>query len=381
MATQDFPHLFEVLKIIEAVGTGDRTGGNVYALQLADKLENDGCTSAASKIRRSLVGAKQLELTAAKLETRTKRPPVDSESRLALADIEHIGGADASVVLPAPARAIVNEFVDFVGGADRLAAHGVGISPSLLIYGPPGCGKTRLARHLAHRLNLPLVTGRTDALISSFLGSTAKNIRALFEHADAQPCVLFLDEFDAVAKLRDDRQELGELKRVVVSLLQNIDALDRRTVVVAATNHEHLLDPAVWRRFSFKLHLEEPGLEARAMLFSGFLGAFATDKSVQRLAEASEGLTGADIRQLCDDSIRRAVLADLNVTSEGNLLLRIAKLRLRDHGADEKPLEERLKETKGLAPRIYTNRRLAEMFEISVGHVSNLLRKEPAAHA
>src|SRR4029077_10470965 len=108
--------------------------------------------------------------------------------------------------------------------------------PSLLIYGPPGCGKTQLARHVAEELHLPLLTARVDTIVSSYLGNTSKNIRSLFEHAMARPCVLFLDEFDAIAKLRDDQHELGELKRVVISLLQNIDALDSSITLIPATD-------------------------------------------------------------------------------------------------------------------------------------------------
>jgi len=84
------------------------------------------------------------------------------------------------------------------------------------MYGPPGTGKSRLARHIARELGLDLYVARLDGLISSFLGSTSKNIRALFDFASKTPCVLFLDEFDAIAKLRGDTQELGELKRVVM---------------------------------------------------------------------------------------------------------------------------------------------------------------------
>jgi len=99
---------------------------------------------------------------------------------------------------------------------------------------------------------------RLDGLISSYLGSTAKNIRALFDFAAKTPCVLFLDEFDAIAKVRSDAQEMGELKRVVNSFLQNLDTLGRQSIVLAATNHETLLDAAVWRRFTYRLALTLP---------------------------------------------------------------------------------------------------------------------------
>jgi AAA+ superfamily predicted ATPase len=140
------------------------------------------------------------------------------------------------------------------------------------MYGPPGTGKSRLARHIAQELGLDLYVARLDGLISSFLGSTAKNIRALFDFAAKTPCVLFLDEFDAIAKLRSDNQELGELKRVVNSFIQNLDTLGSQSIVVAATNHQELLDSAIWRRFSYRLALDFPIAELRRTMWTAFIG-------------------------------------------------------------------------------------------------------------
>ena len=154
--------------------------------------------------------------------------------------------------------------------ADKLHSLGINVSNSLLLYGPPGCGKTKCAYLFAKQLNLPLVIARLDSLISSYLGTTAKNIRSLFEFAQKMPCVLFLDEFDAIAKARDDTNELGELKRVVNSLLQYIDAMSKDSLILAATNHDQLFDPAIWRRFDYKLEIELPDREAVAELITLF---------------------------------------------------------------------------------------------------------------
>ena len=118
---------------------------------------------------------------------------------------------------------------------------------------PAGNGKE--SPRALHRAGVGpgLYVARLDGLISSFLGSTSKNIRALFDFAAKTPCVLFLDEFDAIAKLRGDSQELGELKRVVNSFIQNLDTLGNQSIVIAATNHQELLDSAIWRRFSYRL--------------------------------------------------------------------------------------------------------------------------------
>ncbi|MBK9619680.1 MAG: ATP-binding protein, partial [Candidatus Obscuribacter sp.] len=108
-----------------------------------------------------------------------------------------------------------------------------------------------------------------------------QNLRVLFEHAKARPCVLFLDELDSLGKLRDDKHELGELKRVVVSLLQNIDALHNETVLLSATNHEHLLDSAIWRRFCFQVKVDKPDEHSRESMAASFLGSFATPQNIR----------------------------------------------------------------------------------------------------
>jgi SpoVK/Ycf46/Vps4 family AAA+-type ATPase len=179
------------------------------------------------------------------------------------------------------------------------------------MYGPPGTGKSRLARHIARELGLELYVARLDGLISSFLGSTSKNIRALFDFAAKTPCVLFLDEFDAIAKLRGDTQELGELKRVVNSFIQNLDALASHSVVLAATNHRELLDSAVWRRFGYRLELDFPNAELRALMWAQYLESFDFDaRDLELLVDLSEGFSGSDIAEVGRRLRRRRLVGD-----------------------------------------------------------------------
>ena len=187
----------------------------------------------------------------------------------------------------------------------------VGAKPHMrcLIYGPPGVGKTKLARYLAQQLWLPCVEARLDGLVSSFLGTTARNIGALFEYANRYRCVLFLDEFDAVAKARDDAQEIGEIKRVVNTLLQSLDARNGVGVTLAATNHDHLLDMAVWRRFDARIEMHKPEVDAREQLLKDFLKPMVLALSELRfLIWATEGMSGADIEMLVDAGKRFFVL-------------------------------------------------------------------------
>jgi ATP-dependent 26S proteasome regulatory subunit len=225
--------------------------------------------------------------------------PVDSESRFPLIErVNTKATAEPPVVLSSNQWDLVNEFLSVAKSHAQLEAEGMSNSLSLLLYGPPGCGKSRLARHLARELGLDLYIARLDGLISSYLGSTSKNIRALFDFASRTPCLLFLDEFDAIAKLRGDTQELGELKRVVNSFVQNLDALGPHSIVLAATNHEELLDRAIWRRFAYRLELRYPSRDERKTLWTQFLRPLAFDpRDVALLSDLSDGFSGSDINE------------------------------------------------------------------------------------
>ena len=155
----------------------------------------------------------------------------------------------------------------------------------------------------------PFYVVRLDAVISSLLGDTAKNVRTIFDFVPSQNAVLLLDEMDAVAKLRDDRHELGELKRVVNTVIQGLDSLDLHAVVIAATNHPHLLDPAIWRRFPYKIDLGFPDAGVREDLWRHFLFEDHDEHNVSELlATISADLSGADIEAISLTARRHAVL-------------------------------------------------------------------------
>jgi SpoVK/Ycf46/Vps4 family AAA+-type ATPase len=229
-----------------------------------------------------------------------KALPVDEDSRFPLIEQVNLKTvSEAPVVLGQDQWDTVNEFLSIAKSYALADTDGLSASLSLLMYGPPGTGKSRLARHIAKELGLDLYVARLDGLISSFLGSTSKNIRALFDFAAKTPCVLFLDEFDAIAKLRGDSQELGELKRVVNSFIQNLDTLGSHSIVIAATNHQELLDSAVWRRFSYRLALDFPTAELREKMWTSFSGTLDfTEREIALLVDLSDGFTGSDIREV-----------------------------------------------------------------------------------
>ena len=160
------------------------------------------------------------------------------------------------------------ELVEEQHRADILRAHGLEPRHRLLLAGPPGNGKTSLAEALAFELALPLFTVRYDAVITSYLGETAQRLRRLFDFVRTEPCVLFFDEFDAIGKDRGDLHETGEIKRVVTTLLMQLDELPSYCVLVGATNHPELLDRASWRRFELRLELGHPTNKQMISFFS-----------------------------------------------------------------------------------------------------------------
>ena len=200
-------------------------------------------------------------------------------------------------------------------------------SRSCLIYGEPGTGKTHLAKWIAKRVGLPVVLAKLDGIVSSFLGTSSRNISNLFKFANRYKCVLLLDEFDAIAKLRNDPQEVGEVKRIVNTLLQCLDDRDELGFTIGVTNHEQLLDPAIWRRFDVQIEIPKPTAEVITQLLKEFLKPLSyNDAEVGFLSWCLQGCTGADVQKLANWLKRMSIIPEYKGESLFNLMRRYVLL-------------------------------------------------------
>ena len=215
------------------------------------------------------------------------------------------------LVLPVPVLSACRELVEEQQRADILRSHNMEPRNKVLLAGPPGNGKTSLAEAIAQSLIVPLVAVRYEGVIGSFLGETASRLRKLFEHVHSRRCVLFLDEFDTLGKERGDPHDTGEIKRVVSSLLLQIDDLPSHVVIITATNHPELLDRAVWRRFQLRLYLPMPTRTQVQEWFDrlGHRLNMPLGYTARTLSDNLAGASFAELEEFSMDIARRLILS------------------------------------------------------------------------
>jgi hypothetical protein len=221
---------------------------------------------------------------------------------------------------------------------DQLLQAGLHPSLTALAYGPPGTGKTSLALWLAKELHLPAVVARLDGLISSLLGTTARNLGSLFAFANRYECVLILDEFDAIAKLRDDPNEVGEIKRVVNALLQNMDTRAATGITLGLTNHEALLDPAVWRRFEVQVPIPVPAVPERIAIVDAALGETGgIEAEAKLIVWMTEGFSGAEVTTVCQKWRKRRIVDGPARADAVQLIMQVTASTAARFGAVDRP--------------------------------------------
>ena len=238
--------------------------------------------------------------------------PVDLESRLQLLRIEEAPALDVDPIWQANVRRALDQILSERRRDDALFKQGLSPTRSIIFTGPPGVGKTLAARWIARELDRPLLTLDLSAVMSSFLGRTGANVRHVLDYAKSVNGVLLLDELNSIAKRRDDATDVGELKRLVTVLLQEIDDWPATGLLIAATNHADLLDPAVWRRFEMRIEFPMPTDAAVRQAIEAFMGSRKASAAWNDvLAVTLRGLSFSDIEREVMLARRAAVTRDI----------------------------------------------------------------------
>ncbi len=239
--------------------------------------------------------------------------PVDLESRLQLLRIEDAPALEVEPIWNAGVKRALGQILSERRRDEELFKQGLLPTRSIIFTGPPGVGKTLAARWIARELHRPLLTLDLSAVMSSYLGRTGANVRHVLDYAKSVTGVLLLDELDSIAKRRDDTTDVGELKRLVTVLLQEIDDWPATGLLIAATNHADLLDPAVWRRFEMRVEFPMPTEAAVRQAIETFLGAKAPAAWKDVLAVTLRGLSFSDIEREVMLARRASVTRDITL--------------------------------------------------------------------
>jgi SpoVK/Ycf46/Vps4 family AAA+-type ATPase len=301
--------------------------------------------------------------------------PRDDESRLSLLKVFKDKPDDLHPLLSTELEDTLGQLIQERKQVAKLASLGLDPTRSAIFVGQPGVGKTLTSRWLAAQLNLPLYVLDLTAVMSSLLGRSGSNIRAALDFAKSSPCILLLDEIDSIAKRRSDDSDIGELKRLVTVILQELDEWPAEGLLLAATNHPELIDPALWRRFDLKVEFELPDRKSIKEAIQHFSGqdyallsrwadvlAFAfegesfsdIERAIQRFRRALALGTDSDADMVEDFIKTRAINLDRQKKIEFSVLLAkqtrfsqhaisditgVSRDTIRKHLKDEKPAQ------------------------------------------
>tara|TARA_R110000737_G_scaffold307177_1_gene315033 strand:+ start:477 stop:1457 length:981 start_codon:yes stop_codon:yes gene_type:complete len=290
-----FGHEEEFRAVAEQIiGEEERKKNRVLANTLRKTLENIGKTSPPKSLARVL--------------------PFPDEADEFIQRVEpHRSAQD--ILMSAENTRIFTGLLREYRRSEQIKMHGLTVRSKLLFCGPPGCGKTLCAEVFANELGLPLFVVKLDRLMSSYLGETASNIRKIFEFARRQPCVLFLDEFDAIARARDDSGEHSELRRVVNNLLLFIDQIQPSGFLLAATNLDQSLDSAVWRRFDEIVWFDAPDERMTCKYLVKAFKNISVEFQPEKLVQKVTGYSYSELDKICKQAVKLSILRNAKTVS------------------------------------------------------------------
>ncbi len=296
-------------QLVKAGAVGDATAFRQASEAIIQEERQKQHHLLANDLEQILYGGGHRQASAATRGLR-ERIPMDQERGLPLLGLREPGRDLEDVVLTEENQQVIDDILEQHHRADVLRSYGLRPADKLLFCGPPGCGKTLTAEVVAAELSLPLALIRLDSVVSSYLGETAANLRKVFDFIDSTPMVALFDEFDSLGKERADASEHGELKRVVNAVLQMLDAYQGKSLIIAATNHEGMLDSAIWRRFEEVLIFSLPTREQLAQLLKIKLRGVRRDFELddERVLALFPGMSHADVERVLRHAIKEMIL-------------------------------------------------------------------------
>lgn len=387
------PYFNIIQTLCRAAGSDDKENVEYNIQRLVDAYKKDGHEKEAKTLEKILKSSQKVKpmvsatisaSSALEGEILTEKTPVPVDKETAAPILEVIfdnGLPQEEPLFNDQIKEAVDSVVLEWTNYSKLVKMNATPSRSCLIYGDPGTGKTHLAKWIAKRVGLPVVLAKLDGIVSSFLGTSSRNISNLFKFANRYKCVLLLDEFDAIAKLRDDPQEVGEVKRIVNTLLQCLDDRDEVGFTIGVTNHEQLLDPAIWRRFDVQIEIPKPSEGVLPVLIKKFVKPLEYNEAeVQFLSWCLQGATGADVQKMTNWLKRMSIIPEYKNQSlvrlmQRYVLLNTGRVSKMVKEALDKPLDEMVRNILNDNPRL-KQKDLAEMFNLAPSSISKLKKKE-----
>jgi SpoVK/Ycf46/Vps4 family AAA+-type ATPase len=322
----------DILKrVVRAISNGSQPDLERLATRIVDNERRTGHTKLAAELDAILKQPRQRSAGSrpAVPDLALAQLPVSKRHGDSLAELFPAEVLEHHMVLPAATEASFARIEAEYAARDRLGAHGLRPRKTILLYGPPGCGKSLGAKRLAWNTGLPLMKVRFDALISSYFGESAANLRSIFTAAREKPCVLLLDECDSIARSRGNSKDIGEASRIVNSLLQLMEDYDAPGLLVATTNIESSLDVALFRRFDDVFEVPLPGLEEIKRLLYTTLCAVKLEEPIfwDHLAIRLMGTSAAVVVKAAQAAAKSVVLRGGKVVTQAHLEQAVDEIR------------------------------------------------------
>jgi hypothetical protein len=326
----------EILKrVVRAIADGSQGDLDRLALKMVDAERKTGHERLANELQSILVHTTRRKRVAPRglvdAPTLTELP-TSKRSGNALATLIPREALEHHMVLPGNIESRFSRIESEYAARERLRLHGLTPRRTVLLHGPPGCGKSLGAKRLAWNTGLPLLKINFDTLISSYFGESAANLRAIFNMAKETPCVLLLDECDFIARSRNSTKDIGEASRIVNSLLQLMDDYDAPGLLVATTNVESSLDEAIFRRFDEVFLVPPPGKAEIETLLFVTLSAMDVSEQIDWgpiVAELS-GASAAMVVKAAQDAAKSVVLGGRKSITENDLRESVFELKRTD---------------------------------------------------